>query len=64
MRLVQDRIRECAAGHDGVFQPLRAHVWGQFLVDGVAQGHLEATDDGECLLRQLKVVSVEGHRLA
>lgn len=64
VRLVQDRIRECAAGHDGVFQPLRTHAWGQFLVDGVAQGHLEATDDGERLLRQLKVVSVEGHRLA
>ena len=64
VRLVQDRIRKRAAGHDGVFQPLRTHVWGQFLVDGVTQGHLEATDDGERLLRQLQVVSVEGHRLA
>ena len=64
VRLVQDGTGKRAAGHDGVFQPLSAHARSQFLVDGIAQGHLEAADDGERLLRQLQVVTVEGHRLA
>ena len=28
VRLVQDGIRKCAAGHDSIFQPLRTHAWG------------------------------------
>ena len=36
VRLVQDGAGKRAAGHDGVFQPLRAHARGQLLVDGVA----------------------------
>ena len=64
VRLVQDGTGKRAAGHDGILQPLSAHARGQFLVNGIAQGHLEAADDGERLLRQLQVVSVEGHRLA